>query len=543
MGSRDGRGDPAREERAAASSPQASSRALSELEVLQAISRAFGSSLHVEEAAEAAVRWVRAAVGDEATRVRLFLARPGGRLEPLVPRIGAVDEPDELAERQRIFDVRRPVRAAHGDGDVLVTMPLITRGEAVGVIEIVAPAAAVEGRWATLEAVASQISIVFRNLAHTSRLAAGVEGVKDMAGMATELVRSSSPVDAVRAAVGFCSDRFGRPTAGWLSRGDPSRYRLVSARGLGSSGGKELRSRMRVLRRAELVNEEDRTAAAASFAKLAGASTAEVAVAGDAVLMVGGEPEDSSVPVRLVEGLLEDVLDHLALVEAAARRNERLDLGIALTAHEVRGPLVGALAIIDRLLMEREHGEQDHALLHRSREQLEQLSGLVDALLQWAVAGRPLELLPTELGPLTREAADQCAREIGTDRVDVTATRGITVLAEALHLRGAIANVVRNALAYSPGDSKVSVDVRVHRGAARVRVRDRGPGVPAAERDSIFDPFMRGTTSHLARTGNGLGLFIARRVMEAHGGTIWLTSDGSGAEFILELPLAKAGAG
>jgi signal transduction histidine kinase len=85
------------------------------------------------------------------------------------------------------------------------------------------------------------------------------------------------------------------------------------------------------------------------------------------------------------------------------------------------------------------------------------------------------------------------------------------------------------------------VDVRVHRGAARVRVRDQGPGVPPSERESIFDPFMRGTASHLARTGNGLGLFIARRVMEAHGGRIWLTSNRSGAEFTIELPLAKGG--
>jgi hypothetical protein len=410
MASRDGRGDPASEARGA-TSPQASAHPLSELEVLQGISRAFGSSPDFDEAAEAAVRWVRAAVGDDATRVRLFLVRPGGRLEPLVPRIGALDEPDELAERERIFDERRSVRLPLEGGHVLATMPLVTRGEAVGVIEIAAPAEAVEERWATLEAVASQISIVFRNLAHTSRLAAGLQGVRDMAGMATEVVRSSSPVEAVRAAVAFCSQRFGRPTAGWLSSPDPSEFHLVSARGLGRSEARALRARLRVLRRADLTTEEQRAAAAVAFARVAGVPAAEATVAGDAVLIVGGGPDESSAPVRLVEGLLEDVLDHLAVVEASERRNERLDLGIALTAHEVRGPLVGALAIIDRLMMEREHGEQDHELLARSREQLEQLSGLVDALLQWAVAGRPLELKSVELGRLTREAVDMCVRE------------------------------------------------------------------------------------------------------------------------------------
>jgi signal transduction histidine kinase len=189
--------------------------------------------------------------------------------------------------------------------------------------------------------------------------------------------------------------------------------------------------------------------------------------------------------------------------------------------------------------MEREHGEEDQALLTRSREQLEQLSRLVDALLRWAVAGRPLELRPTDLGTLVGEAVESCARETGSDRVSVSAVQSIEVAADPDHLRGAIANVVRNALIYSPPDTDVSVAVRTEEGSARVTVRDHGPGIPAGERDSIFDPFMRGAAAHLARSGNGLGLFIARRVLEAHGGAIWLTSNGTGATFTLQLPLGS----
>jgi len=187
--------------------------------------------------------------------------------------------------------------------------------------------------------------------------------------------------------------------------------------------------------------------------------------------------------------------------------------------------------------MEREHTEEDQALLHRSREQLEQLSRLVDALLRWAVAGQPLELRPSELSAQVREAVESCAQETGSDRVVVVADPAIEVLADPDHLRGAIANVVRNALIYSPPDSEVTVTVHVEEGAARVTVRDHGPGVPAAERDAIFDPFMRGAAAHLVRSGNGLGLFISRRVLEAHGGAIWLSSNATGATFTLELPL------
>ena len=82
----------------------------------------------------------------------------------------------------------------------------------------------------------------------------------------------------------------------------------------------------------------------------------------------------------------------------------------------------------------------------------------------------------------------------------------------------AIANVVRNALAYAPNGSSVTIDVDADDERARVRVRDRGPGVPAAERHLIFDPFARGRLTDETRGGKGLGLFIAKRIVEAHGG-------------------------
>jgi signal transduction histidine kinase len=112
------------------------------------------------------------------------------------------------------------------------------------------------------------------------------------------------------------------------------------------------------------------------------------------------------------------------------------------------------------------------------------------------------------------------------------------VQADTGHLRSAVANVIRNALVYSPSESTVTVTVRSTDGRATLTVRDQGPGVPSAEQDSIFDPFIRGSAARLVRTGNGLGLFIARRVMEAHGGRIWLGSPRRGSVFHLELPLA-----
>jgi two-component system, OmpR family, sensor kinase len=70
-----------------------------------------------------------------------------------------------------------------------------------------------------------------------------------------------------------------------------------------------------------------------------------------------------------------------------------------------------------------------------------------------------------------------------------------------------------------------------------VEVRDEGPGLPEGKEYQIFDPFVRGENGH--RGGRGLGLFIARRVVEAHGGTISAESDGKGAVFRVQLPASN----
>ncbi len=123
----------------------------------------------------------------------------------------------------------------------------------------------------------------------------------------------------------------------------------------------------------------------------------------------------------------------------------------------------------------------------------------------------------------------------------VRAPDSLPIRADARQLGGAIANVVRNALAYAPSGSSVKIDVDTDGERARIRVRDRGPGIPAAERHLIFDPFARGRLATETRCGKGLGLFIARRIVEAHGGSIGLRSARPGTEFCIELPLPAGG--
>jgi two-component system sensor histidine kinase HydH len=107
---------------------------------------------------------------------------------------------------------------------------------------------------------------------------------------------------------------------------------------------------------------------------------------------------------------------------------------------------------------------------------------------------------------------------------------------DAARLRQALVNVVRNAIQVSPPDGRVEVDVSSPAtDTLAIAIRDRGPGIPPGEERAIFEPF------HTKRVkGIGLGLAIARRMVELHGGSITAgRRDGGGAEIVITVPRAS----
>jgi two-component system sensor histidine kinase KdpD len=99
-------------------------------------------------------------------------------------------------------------------------------------------------------------------------------------------------------------------------------------------------------------------------------------------------------------------------------------------------------------------------------------------------------------------------------------------------------NILDNALKYSPPDSPIDIAAKVDDGDMVVEVSDRGPGIDETELDRVFDKLYRGTVGKNAGRGAGLGLAIARAVVEAHGGRIWARPrPGGGSVFAFSLPL------
>jgi signal transduction histidine kinase len=146
-----------------------------------------------------------------------------------------------------------------------------------------------------------------------------------------------------------------------------------------------------------------------------------------------------------------------------------------------------------------------------------------------------------ELGRVVLEAIESFQEPARTAGVQLrwNATPGVAVHADPKRLSQVLFNLLGNALKFTPPGGEVSVSVEQDQGEAVVRVRDTGEGLPADGVRKLFQPFSQLHGKDPAKPGTGLGLFISKGIVEAHGGRIWCESDGPGrgATFAFTLPL------
>ncbi|MGE3958735.1 MAG: response regulator [Vicinamibacterales bacterium] len=270
-------------------------------------------------------------------------------------------------------------------------------------------------------------------------------------------------------------------------------------------------------------------------------------------------------PVDRVVLTVADITEHRQLEEDHRRRAEQLvefdrrkDEFLGMLAHELRNPL-NAIAAANSL-MDRVGAQDPRNVRLRStiRRQTRHLARLVDDLLEVSRVTRGkmrLQREPTELVAILESAVEN-TRPLMDGRnqqldVSLPAER-LCLSADALRLEQAFVNLLQNANKYSEPGSTIRLACRVAEpqapGAPRraiVTVADEGIGIPPAKLSAIFDLFVQVDQS-LARSlgGLGLGLTIARSLVELHGGSISAHSDGEGrgAEFRVELPIEEVAA-
>jgi PAS domain S-box-containing protein len=207
----------------------------------------------------------------------------------------------------------------------------------------------------------------------------------------------------------------------------------------------------------------------------------------------------------------------------------------AVVAHEVRNPLAGirgALQVIGRRL---DPQGQERVIVEEVIARVDSLNEIVQDLLLFA---RPR---PPVLAPLT--VSDLLTSTISLIRQDPTfAELGIAVksdpaiiVADAEQLRQVLQNLLLNSAQAMHGRGEIRVTVRHEREGCEISIHDDGPGISADAREHLFEPFF--TTKH---RGTGLGLATARRIVEAHGGTLTLECpDAGGTMAVVRVPTGK----
>jgi PAS domain S-box-containing protein len=215
---------------------------------------------------------------------------------------------------------------------------------------------------------------------------------------------------------------------------------------------------------------------------------------------------------------------------------------LAVVSHDLRNPL-GAIDLSASMLLQKHHDARARKQLEIIRRSSSRMEALITDLLDMASieAGRlSLDRTPNDAGKIVAEVVDlhvSLAAEKQIILTSVTSLDGVMILCDRERIAQVFGNLVSNAIKFCrPGD-RIEITGKKDGTMARFVVRDTGPGIGAEALPHIFEPYY--SAKQHAKQGTGLGLYISKGIIEAHGGTITAEStEGHGATFTITLPLA-----
>lgn len=251
--------------------------------------------------------------------------------------------------------------------------------------------------------------------------------------------------------------------------------------------------------------------------------------------------------VELLTAITAQALERARLVASAASREQLL----SVVAHDVRNPL-GVAQLKAQLLLRRAPAgnpadplRKDLDVIQRSTLQIARLitdlleaSTLASGRLALAIVTRPADDIVAEAVKLARPLAEPG----GVTLISRAALAGVTVECDRSRIVQVLGNLLDNAVKHAPAGGHVTVEATESREEVTFAVIDDGPGIPPEHREVVFAQWSRGSARKNGdrKSGVGLGLFIARGIVAAHGGRIWIEDASPGTRVAFTLPRVRA---
>jgi len=233
-----------------------------------------------------------------------------------------------------------------------------------------------------------------------------------------------------------------------------------------------------------------------------------------------------------------------ATMRSEARVHRRHEMFLAGATHELKTPLASIKLGLQTLEQGRSDPEQTKRYIHQMIGQIDRLEMEVTNLLNSAAGdGRQLQLSDGSFADDVRAVIDDFEPRLGARDVSVDLTAGdesIHITRDPEAIRLVLRNLIDNALKFSPHGGVIRITLSSEGDDARLLVDDQGPGIPADERELIFNRFYRGDSRPVeSRGGAGLGLYLAHSIVARHGGSLTVLDSDDGARFEVRIPLAS----
>lgn len=261
------------------------------------------------------------------------------------------------------------------------------------------------------------------------------------------------------------------------------------------------------------------------------------------------------VPIRDADGKIDrwygssiDIEDQKRAISSLAEANQRISRFLSILSHELRNPISGIVTASELLAQDNDNPASRRRVLEMLSRQSRQLQRTIDDLLDISRVneGRiELRIECCDLVAIVGDLVSDLEADAARSRVELQVVEAVDgeapwVNADEIRLRQIFTNLITNAIKASQPGRQVRIEIESPSspGTCRIAIVDEGSGLSSEIRDNLFEPFVQ--SESWRRSGRGLGLTIARQLTGLHGGVLRAEEpvSGSGARFVLELPLA-----